>query len=50
MRTFTKNNKKVVESNRLSDEEVKKLREKYPKGTRIRLIHMSEEIAQAVPA
>ena len=27
MRTFTKNNKKVVESNRLSDEEVKKLRE-----------------------
>lgn len=50
MRIFTKNNKKVVESNRLSDEEVKKLREKYPKGTRIRLIHMSEEIAQAVPA
>ena len=49
MRTFTKSNKEVVESNRLSDEEVKKLREKYPKGTRIRLIHMSEEIAQAVP-
>ena len=48
MRTFTKNNKKVVENNR--DEKVKKLREKYPRGTRIRLIHMFEEMAQAVPA
>lgn len=48
MRTFTKNNKKFVENNR--DEKVKKLREKYPRGTRIRLIHMLEEMAQAVPA